>query len=95
MVASDCSAQIGLALAERFRTRLAEHRVFSGEKEIAVTASAGVAVADRSEQSGPCDLVRHADEALYQAKRSGRNAVRMHNSLEFQEEQTETARNGL
>jgi two-component system cell cycle response regulator len=95
VVASDCSPQIGLALAERFRTRLAEHRIFSGEKEIAVTASAGVAVADRAEQSGPGDLVRHADEALYRAKRSGRNAVRIHNSLEFQEKQTETARNGL
>ncbi len=89
VVASDCSAPIGLALAERFRSRLAWQGVLAGGKEITVTASAGVAVADRSEQSGPGDLVRHADEALYQAKRSGRNAVRIHNSLELQGKQTE------
>jgi diguanylate cyclase (GGDEF)-like protein len=83
VVATDCTAPIAMALAERFRSRLAEHGILAVGKEIAVTASAGIAVADRAKQSGPGDLLRHADEALYQAKRSGRNAVRIHNAPEL------------
>jgi two-component system cell cycle response regulator len=80
VVASDCALSIALTLAERFRTRLTEHRILARGKDIAVTTSAGIAVADRAHQSGPADLLRQADEALYEAKRSGRNAVWIYNS---------------
>ena len=40
-----------------------------------VTVSLGVAVLKPSLQQPPDDLVQHADQALYQAKRTGRNRV--------------------
>ena len=40
-----------------------------------VTVSLGVAVQIPSRQQSPDDLLRHADQALYQAKRAGRNRV--------------------
>ena len=70
VVLCDCPVAITTSLAERFRCQLAAHKVFARGKEIAVTTSAGIAVADRSIQSGPADLFRQADEALYRAKRA-------------------------
>ena len=80
VVALDCPLSSAVCLAERFRARLAEHAISARGNEIPITVSAGIALADRARQSGPTELLRHADEALYQAKRSGRNAVRVHNS---------------
>ncbi len=80
VVASESTSAVAVALAERFRTRLAEQRIPAHGKTITVTSSAGVAVADRSQQTGPADLLQQADLALYQAKECGRNAVRVHDS---------------
>jgi diguanylate cyclase (GGDEF)-like protein len=78
VVASEGPAAIAVALAERFRLRLAERKVLACGNEIGITASAGIALADRTQQSGPAELLRRADEALYRAKQSGRNAVCVH-----------------
>jgi two-component system cell cycle response regulator len=78
VVASEGTAAIALALAERFRLRLAERKVLACGNEIRITASAGIALADRTQQSGPTELLHRADEALYRAKQSGRNAVCVH-----------------
>jgi two-component system cell cycle response regulator len=78
VVALDCPLAIAMTLAERFRARLAEHTISARGNDIAVTISAGIAMADRTQQTGPAELLRHADEALYRAKRSGRNAVCVH-----------------
>ena len=59
-------------LAERVRQAVQDDpRVGPG----GITVSAGVAVADRFSASNPLGLLRRADTALYQAKRSGRNRV--------------------
>jgi diguanylate cyclase (GGDEF)-like protein len=81
VVASDCPPAFAANLAERFRSRLAERKIPARGNEITVTTSVGIAVADRSRQSSAADLLRQADEALYRAKASGRNAVWLHDSL--------------
>jgi diguanylate cyclase (GGDEF)-like protein len=83
VVAADCPGTIALSLAERFRLRLSERRALARGNEIKITASAGIALADRTQQSGPMELLRFADEALYRAKQSGRNAVCVHDVPEI------------
>ncbi|OAN48279.1 diguanylate cyclase response regulator [Chloroflexus islandicus] len=64
----------GLMLAERLRAAIADLRVSTEQGEVAVTISAGVAGRQ------PADtvierLIDRADQALYAAKRQGRNCV--------------------
>ncbi len=75
VVAPDCPLAIAVTLAERFRNRLAEHTISARGNDITITISAGIAMADRDRQKDPTELLHHADEALYRAKGSGRNAV--------------------
>ncbi len=65
-----------LAVAERLRRLVEESSISDGDQMIRVTVSAGVAAYPEVEVDSPSDLVRQADEALYQAKDSGRNLVR-------------------
>lgn len=61
-------------LAERFRKSIAEVTQVYQEKEVTVTVSLGVS--EMSKQfSNPSSLPERTDEALYQAKGSGRNRV--------------------
>jgi diguanylate cyclase (GGDEF)-like protein len=71
-------------LAERVRARLAGERIVFDGVRITVTASFGVAsvAADAYAHVGPEELVRRADEALYAAKRMGRDAVVLHTDTE-------------
>lgn len=54
-----------LVIAERLRSTIAENTP--------VTASMGIAVSDGNSPLSPQELVHYADQALYQAKGSGRN----------------------
>jgi diguanylate cyclase (GGDEF)-like protein len=80
VVALDCPLAFAVTLAERFRARLAEQAISARGNDITITISAGIAMADRAQQNGPTELLHHADEALYRAKKSGRNAVWVHDS---------------
>ncbi|MQA91915.1 MAG: diguanylate cyclase [Gemmatimonas sp.] len=61
--------------AERVRSAL-ESYVFEHEgKQIRMTVSAGVASVKGSRIDVPDELIKRADEALYEAKESGRNRV--------------------
>jgi diguanylate cyclase (GGDEF)-like protein len=63
-------------LAERLRRAIADLSHVAGESDLRVTASFGIATYLASaEQLNPEELLRRADEALYEAKRSGRNRV--------------------
>jgi two-component system, cell cycle response regulator len=83
VVAADCAPATAISQAERFRTRLAEEAIVARGKDIKITASVGIAISDRFRQRGPAELLHHADEALYQAKQSGRNAVCIHGAAEI------------
>ncbi len=74
VVAPSCSIIEAVELAKRFRAKLSDQKFTMGGPTITVTASVGIAAADWA-HDGPAELLRQADEALYQAKRSGRDAI--------------------
>jgi diguanylate cyclase (GGDEF)-like protein len=68
--ASDNAAAVG----ERFRRLVAECSLDAGIERISVTLSVGVG-ATHDQTSGIEQMMKEADVALYEAKRSGRNRV--------------------
>jgi diguanylate cyclase (GGDEF)-like protein len=63
-----------MVLAERIRERVRDAVVDTREGPVRVTVSIGVAALDHSDL-GVEDLIRRADDALYAAKRTGRDRV--------------------
>jgi len=64
-----------LELTERLR-RLIEQQVFEFEsKRYSLTISLGVAAITGADESRPSELLRRADDKLFEAKRAGRNRV--------------------
>jgi diguanylate cyclase (GGDEF)-like protein len=63
--------------AERVRAAAEANHIGYGEHEIAVTLSLGIAELT-PEMVGVDDLLKAADEAVYDAKHAGRNTVRIH-----------------
>ena len=59
-------------VAEGLRREIATLAMVAGDRTIPVTASFGVAAASHSDL-GVTGLIERADDALYQAKRGGRN----------------------
>ncbi len=60
--------------AERLRAAVEANRIERNGQSLGITISVGIG--ERSHQTvGPYDLLKLADEALYEAKRSGRNRV--------------------
>ena len=64
------------AVVERLRRAIAMTRISTIRGEVSVTASFGIAVVDAS-MNDLETAIRFADEALYDAKNSGRNCIRM------------------
>jgi two-component system, cell cycle response regulator len=73
IVVADETASGATRLADRCRQEIAKVRVAVNGETVAVTASFGVA--DASNLPSLEALVKRADEALYQAKKAGRNLV--------------------
>ncbi|MBW3541008.1 MAG: diguanylate cyclase [Planctomycetes bacterium] len=71
-------------LAERVRERVEACRISSGETPVPVTVSIGAVVAlPRKDARGLAEqLLQVADEAMYEAKRSGRNQIRTRSLLD-------------
>ena len=66
--------EAALAVADRLRVAIGAAKVQRDGQVIAATVSVGVAEAGEADR-GADDAVRRVDQALYRAKRSGRNRV--------------------
>jgi diguanylate cyclase (GGDEF)-like protein len=62
-----------LLTGERLRKAVAAEKITYHERSISLTMSCGVAAWEKNRDIGPEALVKMADEALYDAKHSGRN----------------------
>ena len=80
VILSSASAAAAHPIAERIRERVASVRVEGYGAPIRLTCSIGVAASDTLGVWGK-HLIARADEAVYAAKRSGRNCVQMAQSL--------------
>ncbi len=72
-----CGEAESYSQADRLRKQLAQAEIRVNESSLRVTASFGVTVAMPGETWTAGGLIRKADEALYVAKKSGRNRVEM------------------
>lgn len=70
------SLEGALESAERLRAAVESTPIVAYGHALKVTVSLGVSSYRRGEQPGPEWLIKEADMALYEAKRSGRNTVR-------------------
>lgn len=77
IVLTEINHEGAAAFCERLRKAIEETVFDNGVDRIQLTASLGFSVTEPGQQSvDPRNLVRTADVALYDAKRSGRNCVR-------------------
>ncbi|MCY1142222.1 diguanylate cyclase [Actinoplanes sp. Pm04-4] len=73
------SARDALAVAERIVQRLDEP-IAAGARKLRTPASVGVALS-HAEVTGPDELLRMADTAMYEAKRRGGGGLQLHGAL--------------
>jgi two-component system, cell cycle response regulator len=77
MVLPGCPLENAVAQAERTRTEIGGLPICTPETEILVTISVGLTGATLRPGETSQSLIRRADEALYQAKRNGRDRVEL------------------
>jgi len=75
---NNCPTEQAACVAESIRTRLAEHQGQNWPDELAVTGSFGVA--PWPSQNSLQSAISNADQAMYAAKRSGRNQTRIYSA---------------
>lgn len=75
IVLNDTSPDQALMVAERIRERIAGQPVKINGREVAMTISLGIACSEGD--AAGVNLINRADEALYAAKRNGRNRVEL------------------
>lgn len=75
---SDVEPNDVLQNVERIKRKLENERILHGDSPVSefVTVSVGVASTIPTAESGPSELIRQADQALYDAKNAGRNCWR-------------------
>jgi len=75
IVVPGCGKEDAFESADRIRTSIADNPIHTSEGVLNVTMSLGVATVDSCTTADVDSLIRKADEALYRAKRQGRNRV--------------------
>ena len=73
MLAPHCNEDSAVQIADNLRLRIGANPMVSGERKIHVTCSFGVS--EHNEGETIDSLLKKADQALYSAKRAGRNRV--------------------
>ena len=74
---TNVTPQLGAEVADQLRRKVAALVVSYGDAEISFTVSIGVAGLIVDAENPLLDLIKRADTAMYQAKKSGRNCVRV------------------
>jgi two-component system, cell cycle response regulator len=72
-----CDMSTAAMVAERLRVAVEEEPFDSGERKLSITCSLGVASCSAMPETKADWVIGLADTALYQAKREGRNCVRL------------------
>lgn len=80
IIAYDCQENEAYILAERIREKIKQLDFTKFGIHTPITASLGIAIANGDSQSGT-DVYEHADQALYAAKKTGRNKVCIYSEL--------------
>ena len=75
IILSQTKAVTAHAIAQRIRNRLAKTIFTFDDRQLQMTASIGLASCEKGSGIFTSNLVKQADRALYQAKRSGKNKV--------------------
>jgi len=83
IVVPSCDAEGAFALAERVRVAIGATPFNTDSGAVHATVSCGVCVGGFDKPVGSHDLVEKADEALYRAKRNGRNRSELANSSDL------------
>ncbi len=83
MIITNLKADDALRYATKLHTAIEEHPFKNGSNIIKVTVSIGIAEY-RSDVKFKQQLIERADNALYQAKKDGRNLIRIWKELEYQ-----------
>jgi len=74
IIAYDCTEQMATLIAERIRHAIESSQFEQQGQALHITASFGISTTTESTKT-PWAVYQHADEALYVAKRNGRNRV--------------------
>jgi diguanylate cyclase (GGDEF)-like protein/PAS domain S-box-containing protein len=74
VVLSNVTKDISLERAEKIRKKIASHRIIHRNKKISISVSIGISMYPAHGSTGDV-LLQRADQALYEAKRRGKNCV--------------------
>jgi len=75
VVLPECNSEDGSVVAERIRASIARDLFIIPGQTLSITTSIGLATASPSQTIEPDSLITAADQALYRAKRGGRNKI--------------------
>ncbi len=75
LVLPGADLKMGASIADRIRRLIEDMVIISENQKLKVTASMGVSAIPRAFTDNELQLIKAADDALYQAKAAGRNRV--------------------
>lgn len=78
VISRGISVESALIMAERIRQDIERHAFLWDGTRLPITVSVGLSGLPDGTITSPAELIAAADEALYEAKRGGRNQVKIH-----------------